>query len=69
MSFKCYSVYAKTGNNCKFIIIQLTNLFLSKIFISTDSDTIIMPDITSKLCAGVIFLIYTLGGGTGEMYI
>ena len=62
-------MYAKTGNNCKFIIIQLTNLFLSKIFISTDSDTIIMPDITSKLCAGVIFLIYTLGGGTGEMYI
>jgi len=53
MCFKCYSVYAKTGNNCKFIIIQLTDFFLSKIFISTDSDTIILPDITSNLYVGV----------------
>jgi hypothetical protein len=52
-----YPVYAMAGNNCKFIIIQLSDLFLSKIFISTDSDAIIMPDITSKLYAGVIFLI------------
>jgi hypothetical protein len=51
------------------IIIQLSDLFLCSIFISTDSDTIIMPDITSKLYAEVIFLIvniYSWGVGGDE---
>jgi hypothetical protein len=34
----------KADNNCKFIILQLGDSFLSKIVIGADSDTVIMPD-------------------------
>jgi hypothetical protein len=50
----------------KLIIIQLSDSLLCKIFISTDFDTIIVPDITSKLYTGVIFLTVVIWSWGGE---